>query len=235
MSAFNGFPSGKVRLTPIPGPFFWELLPQIDDLFELKVTLYVFWCLDRMEGTFRYLEYSDFAEDILFMQGLGGTPEEAKANLEGALRKVVERGTLLMVEAAFEDGPKQLYFLNSPRGRAAVEGIKLGRWSPSEVPEHAVMLEDERPNIFALYETHIGPLTPMIAEKLRDAEDMYPSDWIEDAFRIAVENNVRRWRYIEAILRSWHEEGRDERRHQGNTEKDRRRYVEGKFSEFIEH
>ena len=62
-------------------------------------------------------------------------------------------------------------------------------------------LDVERPNIFRLYEENIGPLTPLIAEMLRDAEKTYPADWIEEAFKIAVENNVRRWRYIEAILR----------------------------------
>ena len=76
---FHGFPEGKVRLTPIPAPFFSELLPEIDHLGELKVTLYAFWRLDRMEGAFRYLRQADFAGDERFMQGLGATPAEAEA------------------------------------------------------------------------------------------------------------------------------------------------------------
>ena len=36
---FAGFPSGKMHLTRIPAQFFSELLPQIDHLGELKVTL----------------------------------------------------------------------------------------------------------------------------------------------------------------------------------------------------
>ncbi|MBI2976543.1 MAG: primosomal replication protein N, partial [Chloroflexi bacterium] len=40
MKGFSGFPSSKVRSTPVPNPFFSELLPQIDHLGELKVTLY---------------------------------------------------------------------------------------------------------------------------------------------------------------------------------------------------
>jgi DnaD/phage-associated family protein len=97
-----------------------------------------------------------------------------------------------------------------------------------------VTLGQEQPNIFRLYEENIGPLTPMIAEALREAESTYPAQWVEEAFRIAVENNVRRWRYVEAILRSWQEEGRNDqdRRY---SERDRRRYVEGQFSDFIEH
>ena len=61
MPSFAGFPSGKVRLTPIPGPFFSELLPEIDHLGELKVTLYAFWFLDHLEAPVRYLTYADFA------------------------------------------------------------------------------------------------------------------------------------------------------------------------------
>ena len=71
----------------------------------------------------------------------------------------------------------------------------------------------------------------MIAETLRDAEQTYPADWLEDAIRIAVENNVRRWRYVDAILRSWKEEGRDEQDRQG-TEKDRRRYDRRRIRRF---
>ena len=126
------------------------------------------------------------------------------------------------------------FFLNSPKGRAAVEAIQSGTWRPTGMPKAMVSLDQERPNIFRLYEEHIGPLTPMIAETLRDAEQTYPADWLEDAMRIAVENNVRRWRYVEAILRSWKEEGRHEQDRQG-TEKDRRRYDEGEFADFIEH
>jgi DNA replication protein DnaD len=53
--------------------------------------------------------------------------------------------------------------------------------------------------------------------------------------RIAVENNARSWSYVQAILRRWQEGGRDERRTEGDSEKDRRKYVEGEFSDFIEH
>ena len=64
-----------------------------------------------------------------------------------------------------------------------------------------------KPNIFKLYEQEVGPLTPMIAEMLMDAEDTYPESWIEPAIAIAVENQVRRWSYIKAILEGWRVNG----------------------------
>ena len=232
---FSGFPSGKVRFTNIPAPFFTELLPQIDNLEELKVTLYAFWRLDRMEGNFRYLRQIDFLEDEMFMQGLDANAKKAPHKLEDALQRANARGTLLNVEVELRGEATKLYILNTARGQAAVKAIQNGDWIPGDQPERPLELSMERPNIFGLYEQHIGPLTPMIAETLREAEETYPPNWIEEAVRIAVENNVRKWRYIEAILNSWKEEGRDDRTHRRDTEKDRRKYVEGKFSEYIQH
>ncbi|MCL4560572.1 MAG: DnaD domain protein [Chloroflexi bacterium] len=232
--SFRGFPTGKVRLTPIPAPFFSELLPAIDHLGELKVILYALWFLNRKEGVFRFIRPQDFLADDTFLKGLGSTPTDAAAALEDSLQRAVTRGSLLKAEVQSEASSQVYYFLNSPRGRAAVEGLKKGAWQPDLTPVANVTLDIERPNIFRLYEEHIGPLTPMIAESLQEAEKTYPAAWIEDALRIAVENNVRRWRYVEAILHSWQEEGRDEQ-NRGDSQKDRRRYVEGKYADFIEH
>jgi DnaD/phage-associated family protein len=235
MASFKGFPSGKVRLTPLPGPFFTKLLPAIDHLGELKVTLYSFWLLDHREARFRYLQRVDFQADKDLMRSLDTDAQAADAALDEALKRARRRGTLLSIQVEAGPQPTELFFLNSPRGRAAIEAIQQGAWSPGEDPQQPILIREDAPNIFRLYEDHIGPLTPMIAEALQDAENAYPAAWIEEAVRIAIENNVRRWRYIEAILRTWHEEGRDERRTREDTEKDRHRYVRGKFSDFIEH
>lgn len=227
MSPFAGFPEGKVRLIPLPGPFFTELLPEIKDLSELKVILYAFWRLDHMEGAFRCLRRVDFAGDARFMTGMGSSLQEAETHLDDALRRSVEDGILLKASVQLET-EQGLYFVNAPRGRAAIQTIEQGRWRPSGDEHMPIELALERPNIFRLYEENIGPLTPLIAEALREAETEYPDDWVQDAFRIAVENNKRNWRYIQAILRSWQEKGRHERKQQDrrDTEKDRRRYTE---------
>ena len=229
MKKFEGFPAGKVRFTRLPGPFFSELLPQIDDLNEMKVTLYILWRLEQMEGDFRYLTFQAIQDDATFMTGF-----EDETQVNAGLQHAVERGTLLQASVELEGKEQNLYFLNSPRGQAAIQAIEKGQWQPSGDVQQPIELGQQQPNVFRLYEEHIGPLTPMLAETLTEAEDTYPPVWIEDAMRIAVENNVRRWRYIEAILESWQREGKDERTDRRRTEKDRRKYVEGEFSEFIE-
>ena len=43
MSRFVGFPDGALAATPIPNLFFARVLPEIDSLAELKLTLHVLW------------------------------------------------------------------------------------------------------------------------------------------------------------------------------------------------
>jgi DNA replication protein len=236
MKKFRGFPEGKTHLTPIPAMFFRELLPDIDHLGELKICLYLFWRLDRMEGTFRYLRRDDFAADERLMQGLADDPEQAQAVLDEALERAVAHSVLIRASLTTDQKQESYYFLNSPRGRAAVQALERGEWRPgSGDPSGVAELAAERPNIFRLYEENFGPLTPMIAEALGEAEDSYPAHWIEEAMQIAVEKNARNWRYVAAILERWQSEGRNERKDRQDSEKDRRRYVEGQYSDFIEH
>ena len=233
MARFAGFPAGKSRLTRLPAAFFADLLPEIDHLGELKVTLYAFWFLDRLEGDLRFIRYQDFAGDKVLLEGLGSPPGAGLEALNEALERAVQRGSILRVQPAGNQD-EAYYFINSPRGKAAAAALENGEWSPQDTARLPQTLELERPNIYRLYEQNVGPLTPLIADALREAEATYPMEWIAEAVRAAVEANVRRWRYIDAILRA-----RLEREPNGTTrretEKDRRRYVEGEFGDFIEH
>ena len=235
MAPFKGFPEGKLRLTPVPNLFFSQLLPAIDHLGELKLTLYVFWQLERKEGVFRYFRREDFLQDKLFMKGMGETQGAAQDNLDESLKRAVNRGTLLAANLHLDEKEETLYFLNSPKGRTAVEAIAHGHWRNTGEAAMPIELVQEMPNIYQLYEENIGPLTPLIAEALSEAETTYPNSWIQDAFRQAVERNKRSWRYIEAILIRWQEEGRDERKDRQDSEEDRFKYIKGKYSDFVEH
>jgi len=234
MPTFHGFPDAKTRLVPVPAAFFAELLPEIEHLGELKITLHIFWQLNQQEGDFRFMRLADLQQDVQLLAGLAKAERSQKRALSEALDRAVARGSLLKVTFENPAQPEVLFFVNSPKGRAAVEAIRSGKWKPDLAARPGVHLEVDRPNVYRLYEQNIGPLTPMIAEILRDAEDTYTEEWIRDAFRIALANNVRSWRYIEAILRSWKEKGRDEQARR-DPEKDRRRYIEGEFADFIEH
>ncbi len=224
MKAFSGFPPGKVRTVGLPEAVFTELLPLLDDLDELKVSLYVLYRLARQQGQVRYVRHRELLEDRPLLEGLS---QATGATLERALDRAVERGTLLRMEAELDGQMEMIYFANSPRGRAALEALRRGERLPEAIPA-------PRTNIFVLYEENIGPLTPLIAEELKEAEELYPDEWIEAAFREAVALNKRSWRYIRAILERWHAEGREDETSRRDREGDRRRYIEGEYGEYIE-
>jgi DNA replication protein len=225
MKTFSGFQPGKVRSVNVPEPVFTDLVPIIDDLAELKLTLHALWRLGQQQGKVRYLRRADLTADQMLLASLDGSPGEA---LDAALARAVERGTLLRTVAIEGEAGEEIYFANTPKGRAAVEAIARGEW-PDELESAG------RPNVFALYEQNIGLLTPLIADELREAEQAYPAEWIEEAFREAVSLNKRSWKYIRAILERWRTEGRGDEAGQRPGETDRRRYVEGAYGEYIKH
>lgn len=227
MKGFSGFVAGKQPSTAVPGAFFTDLLPQIDHLGELKVTLYCFWRLALKEGKFRYLRRREFAADETLMSGLAQHRRDADEALTDALERATARGTLLHVEVESAAGAEDLYFVNTAKGRAAVDAMTRGEWRPTTDDETPIEVLVNRPNIFTLYEQNIGPLTPLIADELRDTEATYPAEWVEEAIREAVANNARSLRYIIRILENWKAQGKTDRaKNRGDSEKNRRRYLD---------
>jgi DNA replication protein len=222
MSKFQGFSTSET-IAQIPDSFFRHLLTQIDDLDELKVTLYALWRIGNMEGRLHYLRGQDFTACL---------PEPGPA-----LEKAVQRGSLLKAlppaKGQAQKKASALYFLNSPRGRAAAASFAQGQWQPDAAG--SMPPAPERPNIFKLYEENLGPLTPMIADALKDAEKTYPPEWVAEALGIAVKNNKRNWKYVEAILHRWKEEGHAKKQDRRDAQEDGRRYAEGEYADFIEH
>ncbi|HET9909248.1 MAG TPA: DnaD domain protein [Anaerolineales bacterium] len=219
MKTFKGFTDSET-FTQLPNAFFHQLIHQIDDIAELKVTLFVMWHVDHMDGPFRALSKMDFDVKEL---GLGA--DEITRGLE----KAVRRGSLLTVNAPRD---AMVYFLlNSPRGRSAIQAIEKGKWNPADGVSAPIL---ERPNIFKLYEENIGPLTPLIADALKDAEQTYADEWIAEAIELAVKNNKRYWKYCEAILKRWKEEGRHGKKDQQDSVQSSERYTKSEFAEYLE-
>ena len=231
---FDGFASGRQPTFTIYTAFISQLLPLIDDLAELKVTLYFMWAIQQREGRFRYLRRQDFINDANFMAGLAGLDFDPLTTLDAALDKACERGTLLCAKIAVSGEEEALYLINTQMGREAMEQIESGGWLPS-LTDAPVEIIPARPNLYRLYEDNIGPLTPMIADTLKDAEKHYPMSWIEEAIRIAVESNARKWSFVQAVLDRWQREGKKNATSERPAEQDGRRYVTGKYADYIEH
>ena len=240
---FIGFPDAKMKPVIVPDFFFTDLLPLIDDLAELKLTLHCFWLLNEQEGQLKYLRGADLRGDDTLLRSLTldnelRSPAQALAD---ALERATARGTLLKLEIETGETDKlveEWYFINTVKGRQTLALVRQGKLEElrSVLPEEA-RLKVERPNVFALYEQNIGLLTPLLADQLRDLEKSYPPDWIDEAFTIAVAGNKRALRYIQAILKRWETEGKDERTHEArghDSEADlRRKYIPNEYSDII--
>jgi DNA replication protein len=213
MKGFSGFPR-KTKFTPIPNLFFSSVLPQIDDLAELKVTLHIFWAVYQKRGYPRFVTYRELLGNPVLTKGLesDGSPSQL---LQRSLDQAVSRGTLLRLAVERDGGDADdLYFVNTEADKRAVARIESGELNLGGlVKREPCLASQERPNIFTLYEQNIGMLSPIIVEELKEAEKLYPASWIEDAFREAVDLNKRSWRYISTILQRWAAEGKDDGEH----------------------
>ncbi len=228
---FGGFLTSEEPSLQIPRVFVDEVLPQIADVVELKVTICLF---DLLADAGVY--DAPLAEETIYrhpalrasLKRLG-SPKEPDDSINRGLELAVSRGTMLRFMArSGEEGANERggswYLLNTPRNREAlgkmVRGVTVPPPPLSQPDTLPPIIEPERPNVFRLYEQNVGLLTPIIADQLIEATERYPLDWIEEAFGEAVSYNKRNWRYIRAILEKWATDGRRgaDEEHRGRTQ-----------------
>ncbi len=236
MKQFSGFPT-KMEYTPIPNPFLSLLLPEIDDISELKTMLFVFGALYRKRGYPRFVTQSELEGNIALIKSLKDKEIKPEEVLRQALEKATRRGTLLHLILEKDGGSEDIYFLNTEQNKKAItkikngelklEGLKLFEVKASEI--------EGRPDIFTLYEENIGMLTPLIADELKGAERLYPLNWIKEAIKEAVSLNKRNWRYISAILERWASEGKADGtlRRDSKEKTDPDKYIKGKYGHMV--
>jgi DNA replication protein len=224
MVAFAGFPTGRNVYVPVPEIFFTTVVPEIEDITELKVTLHLFSVLYQKRGQPRCVSDRELMSDSTLRRALRrrGDPRPFEEKVRASLDMAVRRATILRVRVRIEGEVVAWYFFNTERNRRVVERLLHGELSPLRLLELeglptegiAATIEVEHPTVFTLYEQNIGLLVPMIAEQLMDAIDHYPMEWIEEAIREASEHNKRNWSYIRAILQRWETNGKGAKRHE---------------------
>ncbi len=236
MKQFGGFPA-KMEFTPLPNFFFSTLLPQINDITELKVTLHIFEELYRKRGYPRFVTYRELLRNTSLMNSLRETPKPPDAALRSALEMATRRGTLLRLLLDRDEVSEDIYFLNTQADRQIITKIQNGEVNLSGLKAvgQTYVETEEQPDIFTLYEQNVGMLTPMIAEELREAEKLYPVTWISDAIKEAVNQNKRKWSYILAILERWSSEGRDSGAYRRDSAKKASpdKYIKGRYGHMV--
>lgn len=209
---FNGFPNGKLQTLPLPRLLFTELLPKIDHLAELKLTLHCFLLLDRTRRGEAWIWGDELRRDERLLASLRNvsslhTPEES---LELALERALARNTLLTLSVSRPgaEASRQALFLNTESGRWLWQRVRNG-----DVLDWQRDLGDGRESSahstpFKLYQQNIGLLTPIVADQLRSLEQDFPEEWLCEAIEISVSNNKKSLAYIRGILNRWHREGK---------------------------
>jgi DNA replication protein len=236
---FPGFPD-RMQYTPIPNVFFSAVLSDVDDLVELKVTMHLFRLLYEKRGFPKLVQLSDLYKDRALLLALRAHGmEQPEQILLAGLKRATERGTFVSAPLLANESEDRCYLLNTALNRGLIQRAERGELALAEgtVPRPGwVALPEQRPSIFDLYEQNVGLITPLIAEELQQAEEAYPADWIEEAFREAVSYNKRNWRYVRRILENWATEGRGEdgtakRRTKGSGSPSK--YLGGKYAHLL--
>jgi DNA replication protein len=237
MKRFGGFPP-KMRFTAVPGPFFSEILPVIDDLTELKVILVIFHLLYPKKGYPRFITDAELLNDPVLLLSLGSKVESAKDILTSALERAVEQGIILRQVVTSGDETGNIYLLNSESDKEVITKLRSGIITLPGIKVNNVIKSlppEPMPDIFSFYEENIGMITPLIAEEIRAAQKAYPESWLNDAVREAANQNKRKWSYISAILERWSSEGKTDGTYRRNSKKsDPDKYIKGKYGHMVQ-
>jgi len=194
----------KIDFVSLPGSFFTQAVPNIQDLAELKIALYAAYLILQKQGRPYFVTYKELRSHEL-------TAAMGEKTIRQALKSAVEHGALLRSTLNINGVLEDVYSLTGDSRQ------------PSTV------------NIFALYEQNVGIITPMIAEELKEAEKIYPPQWIEEAFKEAVTLNKRSWKYIARILERWASEGKDSGEYRRDVKKDGSdKYIKGRSGHLVQ-
>lgn len=245
---FPGFPD-RMELVPIPGAMFGTLLREIDDIAELKTLLHILRVLHGQPRAPRFVRRASLLADAGLLAALGSLAGSAERSTDNrspeqraadALSLAVMRGTLLVIRVTDGVSEDECYLLNTRGNERVVQEVRagqrrLGELGPAPIPAEPSVAAD-RPTIYDLYEQNIGLLTPLLAEELREAAKLFPTAWIEDAFREAVSNNKRSWRYVRRVLDNWASRGRGTSGatwRRADPPEDSRSYLEGRYGRLV--
>jgi len=201
-------PLNERRVIEVPEALLSEIAPLIRDVGELQLILAVVRMGTERGGVDQPVSREELNRDPGIQRAfqVEGTMRDSAESIERSLELAVARGVVIKLRVIDGDAERIWYFLNTLQNAARVRAMTNGTESPPKTlwaTGAPPRVEAERPTVFRLYEQNIGPLTPLVAQRLLDALEVYPPGWIEDAVAEAVGYNKRSWRYISRILENW--------------------------------
>ena len=201
------FKTGQ-KMIPFPVQLFTEILPRLHNESQLRATLYTWYAIMSKGSGQRYVYLSQLLTDPVLLSWfthLGG-----KNGIQRGLDLSCREGIFLQLQIGEDD---KILAPNDESGARLITDMK------SESVAHHNQSRDSSPetnyettvvsNVVEKYENEIGMLTPVIADMIAIAEQMYPTTWILEALDIAAQSNARSWKYVAAILARWKNEGKN--------------------------
>ncbi len=232
--------SDRHRRILIPEWFLIEVAPRIREISELQVMLAFFRLQSGSDDLSTPVAEGALVQDealqiSLRLDGAAQPPDDA---IRRGIELAVARDSLLHFSVDGSDGLKTFWLLlATPENRTRLERYRTGDLEPPADTDSGGAggtVERSRPGVFRLYEQNIGLVTPIIADRLVEALELYPQSWIEDAIEASVSYNRRNWRYIQRILETWATEGRSHeanRRNQSSSgDLDPERHLSGEYA-----
>jgi DNA replication protein len=202
------FKTGQ-KMIPFPVQLFTEILPRLHNESQLRATLYTWYAIMSKGSGQRYVYLSQLLTDPVLLSWfthLGG-----KNGIQRGLDQSCREGIFLQLQIGEDD---KILAPNDESGARLITDMK------SESVAHHNQSRDSSPetnyertvvsNVVEKYENEIGMLTPVIADMIAIAEQMYPTTWILEALDIAAQSNARSWKYVAAILARWKNEGKND-------------------------
>ncbi len=234
---YKGLPA-RIDFSAIPAYYINLIMPYVNDMAELKLSLHLFRLLYRKNTRPQYVSFEELLGDPAVVESMKDAGDTVNKQIEAALSKAADRGIFLMLEVDVQGKRERIIFVNDPDNRQAVESIKNGtlKLSCNNIQVSPVQASEQLPEVFSYYEENIGLLTPLIVDEIRLAEQTYPKQWIIEAIKEAALNNKRSWRYISRILERWLSEGKTHGAHrQDYQQEDPSKYTRGKYQRFVQH
>lgn len=211
-------PSGPVDTTPVvwvPRGLIDRLIQCGASIEEHRIVLLLI-MLARNGTSDSAISEDAFAADPMVVDAgkVDGTPILMPGWPLQAIEQAVAHGVILRFVAEGDLTFRNWLLLNTVENARLVADMASGKETVPEmfwIDQTRPRIHIDRPTVFRLYEQNIGPLTPMIADRLIRALEMYPLDWIETAIEESVAYNRRNWKYIARILENWAVEGPPDR------------------------
>lgn len=197
--------------TNIPNNLIKYIIDDINDETDIKCVLRLVYLISSQPKSTPWITYPDFIRDEFMSNNTIKTQKTSlslKKHLSmGALLSLIKKELVLSQVILIKNMPTRILALNLTSTIEVLSKYETTIQNSARITDDIkktfkeIEEQFQVTNVFTLYEKNIGPLNPMIVDKLKEASTIYPHRWIIDAFNESVRNNKKTWNYISAILK----------------------------------